>query len=88
MTLKKYKVGRISKGAREFQGKEFFMRCHRCEGAMIYQKFYGPQEHFWGWRCILCGDIIDQTILENSSEFRVSVPATRRWVRLPASKMR
>ena len=41
------------------------MRCHRCESIMVYQKFYGPHEHFWGWRCICCGDIVDQIILEN-----------------------
>lgn len=41
------------------------MKCHRCESTMIYQKFYGPQEHFWGWRCIWCGDIVDSLILKN-----------------------
>jgi hypothetical protein len=41
------------------------IRCHRCESIMIYEKFYGPQEHFWGWRCIWCGDIVDSLILEN-----------------------
>jgi hypothetical protein len=32
---------------------------------MVYERFYGPHEHFSGWRCVLCGDIIDQVILEN-----------------------
>jgi hypothetical protein len=32
---------------------------------MVYEKFYGPHEHFWGWRCIFCGEIIDPVILEN-----------------------
>jgi hypothetical protein len=32
---------------------------------MVYEKFYGPNGHFGGWRCILCGEIIDQVILEN-----------------------
>jgi len=41
------------------------MKCHRCEGVMVHQKFYGPHEHFWGWRCISCGEIVDQIILEN-----------------------
>jgi hypothetical protein len=41
------------------------MRCYRCSSNMVYEKFYGPQEHFWGWRCIFCGEIIDQVILEN-----------------------
>jgi hypothetical protein len=47
------------------------MRCHRCESLMVYQKFYGPHEHFWGWRCIFCGDIIDQIVLENRSSMAV-----------------
>ena len=41
------------------------MKCHRCESIMIYEKFYGPQEHFSRWSCICCGDIVDRLILEN-----------------------
>jgi ribosomal protein S27E len=41
------------------------MKCHRCGSVMVYEKFYGPHEHFLGCRCILCGEIIDQVILEN-----------------------
>jgi hypothetical protein len=40
-------------------------RCHRCKSIMVYQKFYGPDEHFWGWRCIWCGEIVDSLILKN-----------------------
>ena len=32
---------------------------------MVYEKFYGIQEYFWGWRCIICGEIIDQVIINN-----------------------
>jgi hypothetical protein len=41
------------------------MKCHRCGSMMVYERFYGPHEHFVGWRCILCGEIIDQVILKN-----------------------
>lgn len=41
------------------------MRCHRCKGIMIFEKFYGDCEHFFGWRCVVCGEIVDQVILEN-----------------------
>ena len=41
------------------------MKCGRCSHSMVYEKFYGPHEHFWGWRCIFCGEIVDQVILEN-----------------------
>ena len=41
------------------------VNCHRCGGLMVYENFYGLQEHFWGWGCILCGEIVDQVIMEN-----------------------
>ena len=44
------------------------MKCHRCGSKMVYEKFYGYYENFSGWRCILCGEILDQVILENRQE--------------------
>lgn len=41
------------------------MKCHRCGSVMVYEKFYGLDAQFSGWRCVLCGEIIDQVILEN-----------------------
>ncbi len=41
------------------------MKCHRCNGMMVFEKFYGDCEYFLGWRCITCGEIVDQVILEN-----------------------
>ena len=41
------------------------MKCHRCGSVMVYERFYSPGENFWGWRCILCGEIIDEVIMEN-----------------------
>jgi len=46
------------------------MKCPHCGSSMIYEKFYGSQEHFWGWRCILCGEIIDKVIMENRNGSR------------------
>jgi len=43
------------------------MKCPHCNNSMIYEKFYGPDEYFWGWRCLFCGEIVDDTILENRS---------------------
>jgi hypothetical protein len=40
-------------------------KCPRCGGAMIYDKFYGHYEQFWGWKCLICGDIVDQIIMKN-----------------------
>jgi len=45
-----------------------FMKCARCGGKMNYEKFYTTSEEFFGWRCIFCGEIIDQVILENRME--------------------
>jgi hypothetical protein len=40
-------------------------RCIRCGGIMTYEKIYYGTEHFWVWKCIYCGEYIDQVILEN-----------------------
>jgi hypothetical protein len=41
------------------------MKCHRCKGSMVYETFYTAEGEFFGWRCIVCGEVIDQVILEN-----------------------
>ncbi len=41
------------------------MKCHRCGGVMVFEKFYSTSEDFLGWRCVICGEIVDQVILEN-----------------------
>jgi hypothetical protein len=41
------------------------MKCHRCGSVMVYERFYGHGENFSGWRCVLCGEILDQVISEN-----------------------
>jgi hypothetical protein len=41
------------------------MKCLRCNSIMIFDKFFGPHEHFWGWKCLICGEILDEVILEN-----------------------
>jgi len=41
------------------------VKCFRCKSAMSYDKFYGRQEQFWGWKCFICGEIVDPVILEN-----------------------
>jgi len=41
------------------------MKCHRCDSVMANERFYGLIESFLGRGCILCGEIIDQVVLEN-----------------------
>jgi len=40
---------------------------------MAYEQFFGYQEHFWGWRCIFCGEIVDDVIIENRGWLRKEV---------------
>jgi hypothetical protein len=41
------------------------VKCPRCSGLMVYQVFYSGDDHFPGWKCIACGEIVDPVILEN-----------------------
>jgi hypothetical protein len=41
------------------------MKCVKCGGLMVYETFYSQEDIFSGWRCIYCGEIVDQVILEN-----------------------
>lgn len=41
------------------------MRCGKCNGMMVFEKFYSEEDYFFGWRCVRCGEIIDNVILEN-----------------------
>jgi len=41
------------------------MKCDRCSGMMIHEEFFGPNGPFFSWRCLICGEVVDQTIMEN-----------------------
>jgi ribosomal protein S27E len=53
-----------------FSNQEVNMKCYRCGGVMVYEKFFGISEEFFGWRCIFCGEIVDNVIIENRLEQR------------------
>ena len=54
------------------------MKCPRCNNGMIYDKFYGHYESYWGWKCVICGELVDQVILENRELVRMGrLPNTR-----------
>ncbi|MGB0910997.1 MAG: hypothetical protein ACPGYT_11595 [Nitrospirales bacterium] len=43
------------------------MKCARCEGLMIFDRIYGPDEAVFDlpiWRCVNCGSTVDPLILE------------------------
>lgn len=44
---------------------EGVMKCSKCGGMMVYEKFQSKEDNFFGWRCIFCGEIVDRVILEN-----------------------
>jgi len=52
------------------------VRCQKCRGQMGFEKFYGPNSSFYGWHCLLCGDILDPVILLHrlSQDANVSIP--------------
>jgi hypothetical protein len=39
------------------------VRCQRCGGRMIFEKFYDVNNIFFGWHCVMCGEILDPVIL-------------------------
>ena len=51
------------------KGMVIKMKCPKCDGLMIYEKFLDMAEsshyYFYGWVCITCGTIVDSTIMEN-----------------------
>jgi hypothetical protein len=47
------------------------MNCHRCGGTMILKTFCDYGGYSWGWKCIFCGEIIDQ-IRENLQSLKVA----------------
>ena len=45
--------------------KFLITKCLRCRGAVAYDKYYGLDGQFWGWKCLICGEITDPVILAN-----------------------
>ena len=45
--------------------REPCMKCLRCGGAMVFERFQATVEIFYAWRCVNCGDIMDQVVAKN-----------------------
>ncbi len=43
--------------------KNSILNCQRCGGRMIFEKFYDVNNIFFGWHCVMCGEILDPVIL-------------------------
>lgn len=60
------------------KAKKTRLQCHRCQGRMTFEKFYGPNDVFFGWRCLICGNIFDPVILLHrvSKDADIDIPET------------
>lgn len=68
------------------KGPDDTMRCRRCTGLMVPERFYDFQDDtgrltFLGWRCLVCGEVVDPVILAHRT--RRPAEATRRGRRMP-----
>ncbi|GAB4374156.1 MAG: hypothetical protein Kow00128_24090 [Deltaproteobacteria bacterium] len=41
------------------------IRCPRCNGAMVYERFMDMLDMFYAWRCLNCGEIMDPVVERN-----------------------
>lgn len=41
------------------------MKCPKCKGRMHSETYYNFVRSYHAWRCTSCGEIVDQTILDN-----------------------
>jgi hypothetical protein len=53
---------------------------------MAYEQFFGSQEHFWGWRCIFCGEIVDDVIIENRQWLKKAVVSDNKKTKAPSAR--
>ncbi len=41
------------------------IKCPRCNGAMVYERFQHMLQLFHAWRCLNCGEIVDPVVARN-----------------------
>ena len=59
------------------------VRCLRCGGRMIFEKFYDINNTFFAWHCVICGEILDPVILLHriSQDAGLQIPEEEKEVR-------
>ena len=64
------------------------MRCRRCNGRMVFEKYYDVSNVFYGWHCVICGEILDPVILLHrlSKDANLQIPEGEEEVRLLLKK--
>ncbi len=45
------------------------MKCLRCGGYLSYDQYVHDGDRFDGYRCLICGEILDSLIIENRIEY-------------------
>jgi len=58
-----YREGKMMAAQGKGDKQDSEIRCQRCNGRMTFEKFYGENDVFFGWHCVMCGDILDGVIL-------------------------
>jgi hypothetical protein len=68
--------------------KKMGMTCRRCGGRMIFEKFYDVNNVFFGWHCVICGEILDAVILLHrlSQDADLKIPEKEQEVMLLLKK--
>jgi DNA-directed RNA polymerase subunit RPC12/RpoP len=46
------------------------LRCPRCDGAMVFERFQDMLDLFYAWRCLNCGEIVDPVVAKNREPAR------------------
>jgi len=46
------------------------VRCPRCDGAMVFERFQDMLTLFDAWRCVNCGEIVDPVVSKNREPSR------------------
>jgi hypothetical protein len=67
-------------------GDKIPMKCPRCHSVAVQEVFvdYGSSSmSFPGYRCVICGDISDATIIRHRAEQSPLVPGNSRRSRIP-----
>jgi len=67
----------VKKGAEKAKNE---IHCQRCHGRMAFEKFYGQDSSFFGWHCVMCGDVLDPVIFLHrlSHDANVSIPESEK----------
>ena len=59
------------------------MPCLDCGASMVYEKFYENNKPLSAWKCILCGECVDDVIIKNRLSHKLKRKRTRAGEGIP-----